>query len=332
MTPQEREILRSASYESMTKQKELATTKANSAFTALKTKYGTNDKNSKIYANLTGATRTNFDTDFAAYEALKKTALDWTKTSTGYTTSYADSSIAGTALEEQLLKKLPGWVQKAVSLIDAREDLYMKDYPVFKAAQEKYYDAKDEMKIGDNWSWKQIEDYQPFMTKYGNVYREYRAIHKKMQDKNDATDLARANLIKAGYSYDNLGWAFKSSSTAGQFENLTPRPFTPSRSTYYYSSGGLVASRFAQKGSSLGTDIVPAMLTPGEFVMSKFAVKSHGPEKMKAINNGQSVGDSVYNYSISVNVKSESNPDEIARTVIAQIKSVDAQKMRGVRT
>jgi hypothetical protein len=53
---------------------------------------------------------------------------------------------------------------------------------------------------------------------------------------------------------------------------------------------------------------------------------------MQAMNNGQAAGDSVYNYSISVNVKSESNPDEIARTVIAQIKSVDAQKMRGVRT
>ena len=82
----------------------------------------------------------------------------------------------------------------------------------------------------------------------------------------------------------------------------------------------------------MGTDTVPAMLTPGEFVMNKFAVQTHGIGKMQAMNNGQSAGDSVYNYSINVNVRSESNPDEIARTVIAQIKSVDAQKMRGVRT
>ena len=73
------------------------------------------------------------------------------------------------------------------------------------------------------------------------------------------------------------------------------------------------------------------MLTPGEFVMSKYAVETHGTDKMKSINNGSSVGDSVYNYSISVNVKSDSNPDEIAKTVIAQIKGIDAQKIRGNR-
>jgi hypothetical protein len=32
-----------------------------------------------------------------------------------------------------------------------------------------------------------------------------------------------------------------------------------------------------------------------------------------------------------VNVTSDSNPDEIARAVMAQIKSVDSQKIRGVR-
>jgi TP901 family phage tail tape measure protein len=100
-------------------------------------------------------------------------------------------------------------------------------------------------------------------------------------------------------------------------------------------SGGL-GGRFAMQalssgGLARGTDIVPAMLTPGEFVMSKYAVESHGADTMKAINNGSTVGDSVYNYSINVNVKSDSNPDEIARAVMTQIKSVDSQKIRGVR-
>ena len=170
------------------------------------------------------------------------------------------------------------------------------------------------------------------MSKHGNLYKEYRAIHKKVHDKNNATDAARINLLKAGYNDENLAWAFKSGISSYRWTNQTPAGFIPSYDFKYYSKGGSVASRFAQSGFSIGTDTVPAMLTPGEFVMSKFAVQSHGTEKMKAINNGSSVGDSVYNYSISVNVKSESNPDEIARTVIAQIKSVDAQKMRGVRT
>jgi hypothetical protein len=65
--------------------------------------------------------------------------------------------------------------------------------------------------------------------------------------------------------------------------------------------------------------------------MSKYAVQSYGLEKMKSINNGSSVGDSVYNYSISVNVESEANPDEIARVVMTQIRSVESQKLRGTR-
>jgi hypothetical protein len=52
---------------------------------------------------------------------------------------------------------------------------------------------------------------------------------------------------------------------------------------------------------------------------------------MKAINNGQSVGDSVYNYSVSVNVKSDANPDEIARAVMTQIQRVNSQTLRSVR-
>ena len=98
-----------------------------------------------------------------------------------------------------------------------------------------------------------------------------------------------------------------------------------------FAEGGIVPKYMSVGGFAKGTDTVPAMLTPGEFVMSKYAVDSHGTEKMKAINNGDSIGDSVYNYSISVNVKSDSNPDDIAKTVIAQIKSIDAQKIRGNR-
>jgi hypothetical protein len=97
------------------------------------------------------------------------------------------------------------------------------------------------------------------------------------------------------------------------------------------SSGGLVPKYFAEGGFARGTNTVPAMLTPGEFVMSKYAVNSYGVEKMKAINSGTSVGDSVYNYNLSVNVKSDANPDQIARTVIAQIKQIDSQKIRGTR-
>ena len=99
----------------------------------------------------------------------------------------------------------------------------------------------------------------------------------------------------------------------------------------YKSKGGLISGILGNSTFARGTDTVPAMLTPGEFVMSKYAVQSHGIDNMKAINSGSSVGDSVYNYSINVNVESESNPDEIARVVMTQIRSIDSQKLRGTR-
>ncbi len=100
----------------------------------------------------------------------------------------------------------------------------------------------------------------------------------------------------------------------------------------YLSSGGLVPKYFSVGGfAARGSDTVPAMLTPGEFVMNKYAVQSHGIDKMRAINSGESIGNSMYNYSITVNAKSDANPDDIARTVMSQIRQIDAQKLRGVR-
>jgi TP901 family phage tail tape measure protein len=93
------------------------------------------------------------------------------------------------------------------------------------------------------------------------------------------------------------------------------------------SSGGLI-KRFAVGGPVIGTDVVPSMLTPGEFIMSKYAVNTYGVDKMRAINNGDVSDASVYNYSIAVNVKSDANPDEIARAVMGQIRQVDSKRLR----
>ena len=99
----------------------------------------------------------------------------------------------------------------------------------------------------------------------------------------------------------------------------------------YLNRGGFVPKYFADGGYAIGSDTVPAMLTPGEFVMSKYAVQSHGLDNMKAINSGSSIGDSVYNYNLSVNVKSDANPDQIAQAVMTQIRNIDSQRIRGSR-
>jgi hypothetical protein len=97
-------------------------------------------------------------------------------------------------------------------------------------------------------------------------------------------------------------------------------------------SGGMVKPKyFSIGGAARGTDIVPAMLTPGEFVMSKYAVSNYGVDKMKAINTGTYEGEKVYNYNLNVNVKSDANPEDIARVVMTQIRQVDSQRIRTQR-
>ena len=99
-----------------------------------------------------------------------------------------------------------------------------------------------------------------------------------------------------------------------------------------YASGGMVKPKyFAVGGKARGTDIIPAMLTPGEFVMSKYAVDSYGVDNMKAINSGSYEGEKVYNYNLNVNVKSDANPEDIARVVMTQIRQVDSQRIRTQR-
>lgn len=101
------------------------------------------------------------------------------------------------------------------------------------------------------------------------------------------------------------------------------------------------------------TDKVPALLTPGEFVMNKAASSAYGPMLSQlneskypsmnrdaysnagqpsvstSVNNNSSA---VYNYSVGINVGGSSNSaNDIANAVISQIKYIDAQRIRGQR-
>ena len=124
--------------------------------------------------------------------------------------------------------------------------------------------------------------------------------------------------------------------TSGYYERRTGG----SSGVYAMASGGMIPKYFASGGYSMGTDTVPAMLTPGEFVVRKFAVKKFGLENLQAINNanysnGSSPANnssSVYNYGINVNVSNtNASTDEIAKAVITQIRNIDNQRIRGQR-
>jgi TP901 family phage tail tape measure protein len=106
------------------------------------------------------------------------------------------------------------------------------------------------------------------------------------------------------------------------------------------------------------SDKVLGLLTPGEYVVRKSAAKAYLP-LLEAINGGMfpsinspkfDISDSssnlggiekistqntqmMYNntYSVNVNVKSDANADDIARSVITKIKQIDSQRIRGNR-
>ena len=54
--------------------------------------------------------------------------------------------------------------------------------------------------------------------------------------------------------------------------------------------GGVMARKAAGGGIGSGSDVIPAMLTPGEFVMSAGAVRQHGVGAMKSLNRGRVPG------------------------------------------
>ena len=114
-------------------------------------------------------------------------------------------------------------------------------------------------------------------------------------------------------------------------QGLSPRAAGMLKGMFGMASGGMVPKYFVSGGYSKGTDTIPTMLTPGEFVVRKNAVDSFGVNNLNKINDGSYGGSSVYNYNLNVNVKSESSPDDIARTVMTQIKRIDSQRIKTQR-
>ena len=119
--------------------------------------------------------------------------------------------------------------------------------------------------------------------------------------------------------------------------------------------GGMGAVKsMAFGGRAIGSDSVPAMLTPGEFVMNKAASKAYGPllERINEskypgmlggggmtqipVNNiSTSMNDNstaVYNYNLGFSINgSNGSAKDIANAVMREIKNVDSQRIRGQR-
>jgi TP901 family phage tail tape measure protein len=118
--------------------------------------------------------------------------------------------------------------------------------------------------------------------------------------------------------------------------------------------GGMVSKYMALGGRAIGSDTIPAMLTPGEFVMNKAASKAYGPllERINEskypgmlggggmtqipVNNiSTSMNDNstaVYNYNLGFSINgANGSAKDIANAVMREIKNVDSQRIRGQR-
>jgi hypothetical protein len=179
------------------------------------------------------------------------------------------------------------------------------------------------------------KDYQ----KYGGGKEQLAsdiAVIKKINDKWVQAQNMRKALIQMGYSSRELESVLgpnglttpKSVALVNGGMGYSTKLIDKIYSAAHYAMGGLVAKGYADGGPIYGTDTISAMLTPGEFVMKKSAVESIGVDKLSAMNNGTSAGESVYNYSITVNATGNMDANELARKVMEQIKQVDSQRMR----
>ena len=156
--------------------------------------------------------------------------------------------------------------------------------------------------------------------------------NSQIKDVRVATSIARADAAKEASLRSRYGLAM-----GGLVEKYNMGGFvrkSMSGPPSQFARGGLVSnfiSTMADGGFAMGSDIVPAMLTPGEFVIRRPAVSEIGIDNLEKLNRGENIGGNMYNYNLNVNVKSDADPNKIARTVMSSIKQVENKRIRGNR-
>jgi hypothetical protein len=180
-----------------------------------------------------------------------------------------------------------------------------------------------------------------------------------------AEQTALANHSGTTYDVATAGGQFQLGGF-GDYALLPPAPIGQSWGwvdrlgwTTGYANGGLVPKKYAS-GGHVNMDSVPAMLTPGEFVMRKAAVKKYGIGNLSDMNMGRwdlptyntkklyapsnnvsapsrgnmqnNISAPVYNtYSINVPVNQPgASADEIASKVMMKIKNIENSSIRRI--
>jgi len=294
------------------------------------------------------ANQAMLDADLAAYNA-SIIALD-----ADYSVKTSDALIAGTTKTAEALTTVVDAANAAATeFLSAQEAIAagIAEYKKYSSMTDKQLyearaDAVNSGYTGDRESIAKGADAN-YDANYLNSYKDFYANHGQVGNSKDALVDKAGGISSYGPSNQKFftvdgqpysGNLLNNNNIVGLAVNGVPvwLPNLPGGTKWNRyitaSSGGLIPQLFASGGYAMGTDTIPAMLTPGEFVIKKSAVDSYGVKNLSKINSGMSPDSSVYNYSLSVNVNGNNlNADDIASTVMQKIKYIDGQRVRGQR-
>jgi uncharacterized membrane protein len=268
-------------------------------------------------------------------------------------TNYMKALAAATEAAKTPLDKLNEKYQKQKDLLDAESNLLGKVQSKIEAAYKKRIDALNTIaKINETISQSQRDQLslatalsQGDIAQAAAAAQTMRANNAKnaldqqssaLQSQSDAA-VAAATITYKGKKFNQaqIDAAKEKADTANLLANNPGLGYSLG-GMVGYATGGMVAPQyFARGGKPMGTDIVPAMLTPGEFVVKKSAVDRVGAHNLSALNGGMKMHSehgadgSVYNYSVNVNVATGANPDQIANAVIKKVERLNSQNLRG---
>ena len=143
------------------------------------------------------------------------------------------------------------------------------------------------------------------------------------------------NRLQSADMFEQIRWIARQGHYKTQSRKDKPLPLDYFRSMDF-ANGGLANIPKFKNGGMFRTGYAGgglAMLHDKEFVMNAGAVKDYGVNNLKAMNNGTYNSGSVYNsYGVNINVGgSSASASDIARTVIREIKKIDAQQIRSTR-
>ena len=266
----------------------------------------------------------------------------------------------GSAANEPQLPTISEQYQASLSLISDQEDAINKKYDerlkaldaIQKAQEEITQQKKDQLSLADALT-------SGDMAAAARAMQETRAnnAQRELERQKAALEEAKKKELEATtYNGHTRAWYEAELAAITAAENARVAAGQPKLAT-----GGLILG----PGSGI-SDSIPAMLSNGEYVVKASAVRAIGVNTLDLINAGKakrfstgrlvaptySVGggtmnakqlagnkssaqdttvnqNSLYNYSINVNASTYADPNEIAKTVMRQIRSIDSRRVRG---